>query len=272
MQDVTDYGQTLYQIALGQYVDDCQGEGVALSLDTTLFREMMLALEKVDMDKLNSTISNSDRQDEIGANTLLVDDFDWLSVHNGVRGRSNAEPLIIPMQDGGSKHIPVHIEVLFINPFTANMDLSLKYLENAIACMNPDQHIMMFPDDNEPVAAQNAKQMVADWQTELEEQQELLKKANAEKKKEIEANIQSLEELLANKVFYWTISSDMIARYRELVPLCFAATPNLLNFTALDGKSEISSLMDRYRQGKMSLDQLIAEADNKIQMILLERQ
>jgi hypothetical protein len=54
--------------------------------------------------------------------------------------------------------------------------------------------------------------------------------------------------------------------------LCFTATANLLNYQAQDGSSEINTLIERYRQKKMSLDQFISEADSKIQMILLERQ
>ena len=66
--------------------------------------------------------------------------------------------------------------------------------------------------------------------------------------------------------------AETIARYRELAPLCFTATANLLNYQAQDGSSEINTLIERYRQKKMSLDQFITEADSKIQMILSERQ
>ena len=71
--------------------------------------------------------------------------------------------------------------------------------------------------------------------------------------------------------FIWSVSAETIARYRELASLCFPATANLLNFQAKDSRSEIYTLIERYLQKMISLDQFIAQADNKIQMILLER-
>ena len=101
----------------------------------------------------------------------------------------------------------------------------------------------------------------------------MLEKAKPEVKKDIETNIQWYEDMLAKKDdFLWSVSAETIARYRELAPLCFTATANLLNYQAQDGSSEINTLIERYRQKKMSLDQFITEADSKIQMILSERQ
>jgi hypothetical protein len=273
LQDVTDYGEALFKITMSQYVYTCQAEGRELSFDTPLFRTLMQALEKVDVERLNKTITNNSRQDDRDANALLIDYGDWISAHAMVRNRSNAEPLILPMEEGGPKHIPVFIEVLFINPLTRNMDIALKYLENALESMNPDQHVMMYPNDNKPVPLPGNEQLVAGWQDELDKQEKLLKKAKPEDKKDIETTIQSYKDLLAKKDnFLWSVSAETIARYRELAPLCFTTTANLLNYQAQDGSSEINTLIERYRQKKMSLDQFITEADSKIQMILSERQ
>lgn len=273
LQDVTDYGETLFKIAMSQYVYTCQAEGKELSFDTPLFRTLMQALEKVDVQRLNKTITNNSRQNDRDANALLIDYSDWISAHAMVRNRSNAEPLILPMEEGGPKHIPVFIEVLFINPLTQNMDIALKYLDNALESMNPDQHVMMYPNDNEPVPLPGNEQLVAGWQEELDKQKKLLEKAKPEVKKDIETNIQWYEDMLAKKDdFLWSVSAETIVRYRELAPLCFTATANLLNYQAQDGSSEINTLIERYRQKKMSLDQFITEVDSKIQMILLERQ
>ena len=272
LSDVTDYGEALFRITMSQYVYNFQAENKELSFDTPLFRTMMQTLEKVDMEGLNKTITSNSRQDDRDANALLEDYGDWLSANAMVRNRSNAEPLILPMEEGGPKHIPVYIEVFFINPLTQNMDLALKYLENVLENTNSDQHVMMYPNDNEPVPMPGNEQMVAKWQEEVDKLEKLLKKAKPEQKKDIETNIQSYKDLLAKKDdFLWSVSAESIARYRELAPLCFAATVNLLNYQAQDGSSQINTLIERYRQKKISLDQFITEADSKIQMILLER-
>ena len=287
MRDITDYGETLFRLALNQYVYNCQAEGMDLSFDTPQFRNLMQALDDLDIEKLNESIpAASDGGDIFGRkmaamagayseeyDALFSEYGDWLSVYGGNRSLSNSAPLVLSLEEGGPKHIPVYVQTMFINPNTKNMDMALKYLENALAKMDPGQHVMIFPDDNEPVPTENFEQMVAQWQEELDKQKAKLKNAKPEETKDIETIIQSYEDMLAKKDdYYWSISAEAIARYRELTPMCYTATPNLLSYNSKDGSSDINTLIERYRQKQMSLDQFVKEADKKIRMILLERQ
>ncbi len=284
LQGVMDYGETLFQMALNQYVYYCQAQGQELSFNTPLFRNMMQALEDLDIETLNESIPSDYGMDGASAmkmrgaymeegEALFMEYGDWLSVYGGRQSLEYSAPLILSLEEGGSKHIPVYVQTLFINPNSKNMEMALRYLENALERMDPAQHVMMFPDDNTPVPNENFEQMVAQWQEELDKQKKKLETAKPEEKKDIETIIQSYEDALAKKDdYYWNVSAEGIARYRELAPLCFAAAPNLVNYRTKEGTSQIGTLIERYRQKQMSLDQFVTEVDKKIRMILLERE
>ena len=151
--------------------------------------------------------------------------------------------------------------------------MALKYLETCLDKLESTQRVMMFPDENEGVPNPNYERTLKSLQEELDKQKERLKTAKPESVKDIESMIKSYEDSLANKErYYWNINPKDIQRYRQMAEYCFPAVTNLLDYRTKEGTSEIRTLMDRYQQKQMSMDQFIAEADKKIRMILLERQ
>ena len=280
MQDVSDYGETMFQLAMDLYVHQSQAKNEELSFNTPLFRKIMGILEKLNVKELNEMLP-SDFDDAMVAmrmasgegEALFMNYGDWLNVQGGKSSLEYSRPLMLPLEEGESFHIPVYVQVLFINPNTKNPDMALKYIENALESMDPAQHIMMFPDDNEPVPQRNFDKTLERWNEELEKLKKQLETAKPEEKKDIETMMKSYEEIIANKDLYaWQVAAENIAQYREVAPQCYVAVPNVLDYRTKEGTSEVMTLVDRYRQKQMSLDQFIAEADKKIRMILLERQ
>jgi len=201
---------------------------------------------------------------------LFTNYGDWLRIYGS---DSSEQPLILSLQDGGEQHVPVELGAVFINPNTKNPDAALSYLECIMEHMDPAQHIMMFPDDNTPVPVENFDKNVASWQTELEKQETLLKTAKPEDVKDIQSMIDSYNDLLKNQDKYrWQVSKESIEQFRSVAPLCFAQLPNLLSYNANNGDSDISTLIDRYLQKQIPLDQFLQQADQKIHMIQMERQ
>jgi hypothetical protein len=119
----------------------------------------------------------------------------------------------------------------------------------------------------------NFEQTLAQWEDELEKTKKRLETAKPEEQKDIQMTIDSYQDLLDHKdLYYWQVAAESIAQYRQIAPQCYAAVPNLLDYRTKEGTSEIMTLIDRYRQKQMSLDQFISEADQKLRMILLERE
>jgi ABC-type glycerol-3-phosphate transport system substrate-binding protein len=276
MGDVTDFREKLFNLALDLYVSNAEAEGQELTLDTPVFRAMLTALDDLDTDALNETLPASSEVSKDGrvysdsGETLFIDYGDWMSLYNDDEYQ---KPLILSLEEGGAQHIPVYVSAMFINPNSANKDIALQYLENALDSMSRDQHIMLFPDDNEPVRTANYDTMITEWEDGLDKAKKQLETAKPEETKDIQATIDSYESLLKDKDKYiWDVSAEDIENYRASDSLYFTAVPNLLGSNGRDETSEISTLIDRYVQRQISLDQFIKEADQKIRMILMERQ
>ncbi len=274
MSNVTDFRQTLFQLALDLYVSDMEAEGQELTLDTPVFRDMLSALDDLDTDTLNEALPETDDNGSVqtysdAGNDLFMNYGDWLSLYSDEQYQS---PLILSLEDGGAQHVPVYVSAMFINPNTANKDTALRYLENALDQMPREQHIMMFPDDNEPVRAAKYDLMISQWQDELDKAKKQLETAKPEETKDIQSTIDSYEKLLENKDKYiWDVSKEDIERYRASDSLYFTSVPNLLDYNVQQQTSDISTLIDRYTQRQISPDQFIKEADQKIRMIQMER-
>lgn len=272
MEGTSDYRSTMLDLALNLYVQYCQAQGNDLKFDTPLFRKMMAAVDSLNTQELDVPLKEGESDEELyNGKSLLMNYYDWLDLQSGDDGYSKPLPLVL--EEGVPVQIPTHITAMFINPKTKNFDMALRYLETNLECMERFRHIMLFPDDNEPVPMPNFDTWIAQIQKELDNAKKQLESAKPEQKKDMEAAVKSYEDLLANKdKYYWQISKEKIASYRDLASMCYAAAPNLLDYRPKEGESEIRALITRYQQKQVSLDQFIAEADKKIRMILLERQ
>jgi hypothetical protein len=277
MQDAYDYKNMLFNMALNLYITTYQAEGKELTLDTPVFRSMMEALEALDIDALNDTIPEADENGDIreywdGTASFLFSQYgDWLTVYNY---EDYSSPLVLPIQEGEPACIPVYVQCVFVNPNTEHPEMAAEYLAAAVSHMDPIQHILMFPDDNDPLPNDYYETMVEEYETMLADAQASLETAAPEDVKDIQASIDSYEDFLSHKEdYYWTASAESIASYRELTPLCYTAAPNILSYSDdSEGSSEIQTLIDRYLDGQLSMDQFITQADQKIRMIQLEMQ
>lgn len=272
MEGVSDYRATMLDMAFNLYMQYCQAQEENLTFDTPLFRKLMAAVESLNVGDLDVPLDEGE-SDEVLYNgkSLLMNYYDWLDPQS--MNSDYSRPLPLPLEEGMPVHIPAYIQVMFINPNSKNMDMALRYLEANLEFMERYRHIMLFPDDNEPVVRPDYDSWIALIEKELENAKKQLDSAKPEQKKDMEGMVKSYEDLLAKKdKYYWQVSKENIAAYRELAALCYAATPNMLDYRPKEGESEIRALIARYQQKQIPLDQFIAEADKKIRMIMLERQ
>ncbi len=272
LEGTSDYRTTMMAMAIGLYVQDCQARGEDLAFDTPLFRKLMAAVESLDTQELDVPLAEGESDEELyNGKSLFMNYYDWLYFQSDADDYSR--PLPLPLDEGMPIHIPTYVQVMFINPNSKNFDMALRYLETTLEYMERSRHVMLFPDDNEPVPMPDFDKWITQVEDELAKAKKQLESAKPEEKKDLEATVKSYEDLLAKKdKYYWQVSAEGIASYRKLADMCYAATPNLLDYRPKEGESEIQALVARYQQKQIPLDQFIAEADKKIRMILLERQ
>lgn len=69
----------------------------------------------------------------------------------------------------------------------------------------------------------------------------------------------------------YTVSPAYIQRYQEVIlPALYIGKPTVLDST--DNTSGLKTLVQRYIDGQITIDQFIREADGKLRMIQLENQ
>lgn len=269
-----DYRSELFSLVLGAYIGQYQAEGKELTLDTPEFRTLMTGLEALDFDALNDSIPEENenagirKYGEQTAGSLFSSYGEWLTAY---ASRSYTTPLVLPLEDGGAAYVPAYISCAFVNPNTGNSDLAVEYLRCALEAMDAVQGIMMNPDRNDPVPNEYYEETVSQYEELLAEANKKLETAAPEDAKDIQASVDEYQQFLDRKEdYYWQASADSIAAYRKLAAQAYAVTPNILTYGNDEASSEIASLLSRYEQQQITLDQFVTQADQKIRMIQLE--
>ena len=184
---------------------------------------------------------------------------------------------LLPMvfEEGQTPKIRVGMDVMIVNPTSANIDLALQYLEfYAKEGMDYYVRYALRPDLNEPVEHQNhalTVQIMEEWRKDVEEQ---LKTADGLTKRELEDSLDYLDRWLADEEQNrWELSPGGISNYRTLAPYMTFAENSLFFRQGENGVNEVlNDLLARHRDGQLPLDAFLRELDNKMRMIVLEGQ
>lgn len=263
--DVKSY---LFGEALEMYLGWCAAEGRDVTFNTPEFRAVMTAVENVRTDNLKV----SDWENDVYYEPLLMNGYTLVGDFGGYRDYSTFLPLSltadIPFRTG------VSVSVMFINPRSANMEAAVNLLRCKLEALEDNEAYTLFTDKTEPVNNPYYDEWM-DWTNQFIEQ---LKEQIAGA--EDEAMRRELQESLDFELEYlekyeeqnrYTISPSGIAHYRdELAPVMYVRTPNFTTSTQDDATSELNTLISRYMDGQITLDQFIREADNKMMMIRME--
>lgn len=271
---VSNTKQSLFYWMMDAYLDWCTAEGKDVTFDTPEFREMMTALENVrceDMDKVFSDDMASDvfREGLFVSGYQVVGDFSWMD-------GSNEWQRFVPMTlTPETEHsFDLEVQVMFINPRSAHMDSAVQLLLCKLEALSDEQKHVMFADETEPVLNpyfDDWMESAQEWRAQL---QESLEEADEADKKEIQSDIEAVEQSIERmQSRRYSISQEQIDYYQqEVVPHMFVAQPTFLYGTEENSSAELTTLMNRFREGQIGLDQFIREADNKMRMMRLENE
>ena len=176
------------------------------------------------------------------------------------------------MQEGETPLIAVQLYAVFVNPYSANRDLAIAFLEEVAAQQDPLFLAHTTPGKNDAVPNEHYAESLAVYDAEIASLEERLDSAEDEAQKaalqaEIELSEQYRAEFEANNRYLADEAS--IAAYRELAEF-LAVTP----FWGLDEETSIEydTAIREYLSGLIDIDEFIARIDQKLKMIVLEGQ
>jgi len=178
-------------------------------------------------------------------------------------------PLPIALDEGLEPVIPASLTVYIINPYSANQDLAMAYLEHFASQRSVVGKAAMSPEYNDPVISGQYEILKADREKEIVDIKTQLESAPEDKKKELEESLKRAEEGLGFlEAIKWQLSAEQISAYRQRAEHLSISTINPLALLAQD--QSMIALIGRYTNGQIGLAQLIKELEQKLQMLYRE--
>lgn len=255
----------LFSLALDDYMGWCMAHGRDITFNTPEFRAVMTAIEGLHTDRLKY----SDWEHDVYYSGLF-------EVGNAVVGYFGIDPtyrlLPLTLTSDTDFVTGVDLRVMFVNPRSKNLDLAMEMLQCELEGMPATNQHTLFTDVIEPVENPYYEQNLQMERDYLEQLRETLANADESEKQEIQVMIDNAQSFIDRYADTWRydISPENIDHYlNHLVPCMYVAEPTFLR-TPDEASSEMTSLVNRYTDGQISLDQFIREMDNKMFMIRME--
>ncbi|NLO85528.1 MAG: hypothetical protein GX096_08885 [Clostridiales bacterium] len=165
--------------------------------------------------------------------------------------------------------------VWFVNPYSQNKEVAIRYLEHAARMNNNERtYYATHPNHNDPLAYKSYEQSAQELKTRQDELTESLKDATALQRSTLEETLIEVENSLANlEKRRWDISENAIAHYRSFAPSISFFEDN--QYITPDGSlmlQQLEDLYERYAYGTINLDGFLRELDEKMYVLYLEGQ
>ena len=263
------FREELFRAMLDAYMLYISQPGREFQLDTPLFREMAEAFEAIDFAALGFP-ETVDLESAAAPEDVLIELFTNFTA--GINSSSAYRIAPLAMQEGETPLIAVQLYAVFVNPYSANRDLAIAFLEEIAAQQDPLFLAHTTPGKNDAVPNEHYAESLAVYDAEIASLEERLDSAEDEAQKaalqaEIELSEQYRAEFEANNRYLADEAS--IAAYRELAEF-LAVTP----FWGLDEETSIEydTAIREYLSGLTGIDEFIAHIDQKLKMIVLEGQ
>ena len=165
--------------------------------------------------------------------------------------------------------IGARVTVAFVNPFSAQREAAIAYLEAAFGKLSAGQRITMMPGENEPVLSPYYEENLKFYDDSIAEYEKQLADENLDEETRDMLTL-SLEDMKKWRAEYeeerrWDISEKDIERYRQYGDFMAATRSSLWG-----GDGDTYSQIYQYLDGAITAQQLAAELEKTLQMQRLE--
>lgn len=259
----------IWWIIIGEYVAYYQSAGKTLTFDTALFRRLAAAFEAIDF--TNITLAVSDYSEDLyELPYLFMEGIEVLSLYS-VSEDPYMTPLPLPLDEGMEKNIPADLRVAFVNPYSKNLDMAVKYLEYQVLYPDDEYEITLYPGNNEPVLNPGYDQMMTRYKDDIERFEKQLETAAPEDLRRIGEEIAWRQDALnQSEEFKYQYSAEEIAAYRAVAEYIYVRPQSFLSMYADENAAFLRQLINRYKDGEMTIDQFIVEADRRLALKTME--
>ncbi len=263
------YKERMFDIAVDEWVRYCSAKDIPLRFDDPIFREMVAAVEKMEIQELDASMKRTDpekseyKQALIWRNSSVVGSWTDFT-------KEDSDRIFLPMtMTKDTDYVEgAYMQIAFINPKSQHKELAAEYLAYQIEDVSDSNKAALLTTHAKPVERDNYQDLVKSAEENLTEMEQNLAQAKPEEKKDWEMIVAEQKAYIARlPERRWRISQGALDSYINLVlPGVYVRTPNALESAAV----EFDTLGKRYKDGQISIDQFIREIDGKLRMMQME--
>lgn len=263
LDETEDYRERMLDLMVREWIGYCQANGMALTFDHPIFREMMDALDNMRADKIeqqNEHVNEDDsdyKQPLIWTNGTVVSNFSNYNVSDA--SRYFLRMTLTPEPD--FCHGITQMTVLMVNPNTQNRALISELIALALSRQSEENQCVLLRDYEQPVEYSSYALVAASYESEIEALQKELETVADWHKSSLKSRIAELQEeadrmRVADR---WALAPDTITLYQQtILPVSYLRRPGIL---VRDTADTLGDLMARKVSGELSTEDFIAQAD-----------
>ncbi len=271
------YRDRVFCLILREWNSYCQAIGQELHFDDPIFRELMTAFENMRYENIEkSNQKTSDEESDYKAPLIYSGTSFQSAYYDVISYGDDNTPLMIKMTL--TKDTEFHlgtgeIELYYVNPRTTDKEEVGVLLEYIINGIDKAYLLELVKGNTTPIENKYFQSNMDSYNEEIESLQEQYEAASEDEKADYK---QMLDETIKYrdeyaKVGRYEVSPEYIERYQNVIlPVLFAWQPTALDCT--DDSAGLQSLVNRYIDKQITIDQFIKEMDSRLNMIRLENQ
>ena len=258
----------LQALVMTSYVDNMLGTGQALTFDTPLFRGLMARLEGLDTKGLDS----GESWEKLPLIEPAVQAEPRFPPGHGPGGDRDYRYLVLPMAEGQPAAIQANASLVVVMAASQHKEAAQRFVEALIQAQHPVDQAVCKPEatasiDNPDFEAGRKRLELAVDQLTAQVQQ-----AEAAHQTRLQSRLDRAMKDLADyeATARYLITAEELAVFHQLVARSYIRTG--LQDTLAQAVWDQQDLPSQYMEGAISLDQMIAQLDDKLRLILMENQ
>lgn len=245
-------------------------QGEPFSFEAPLVRELLSMTEGLNLQALewDSEDYSKYHQPNMMQKTNLSLSYLTMSAMDDPDDR--AELLALAPDERTPPGFPLQVGWLAVYGKPGREQDAIRYIEGYITALSKETRIMLYPDENTPLQPQGIEDAIQRLTAEVAGLEKQLETAQGEARATLTSQLADKRDILSSQIEQrYYVSPEVIAQYRDVMQ--HALIENRDMHLILTG-SEFTSLMARWQQGQMPLDQYLREAEGKLRLMRLEGQ
>lgn len=243
----------------------------AMGYNTDLLRGLLTKLENLDFAALGLSEPADDDESSRYASVNYSEDSVLIQTGMGCtfgNFYSSFTPMLLGLDADTPMPLVLNASVAIVNPFTKYPQQAIEFMETLADSLPVGVRYCVDPSLNEVIRGAQNEESLRDAQKWVDDTKAQLAEADEADRQMLEENLAQAEENLAYWEEYgWEIGQRELDWYRGHDDRIALAS---VEWLYADDSGEAWQLMSQYQDHQISLDEMLAGIDRKVQMMLLE--